>query len=86
MSRIITPEGMVPGQDGKPDRPPTMEERLALALNLWKLQRKDEAFATTLNCIAYLSHGMAGMAKHVARIEKQNVALHERLIKLESDK
>lgn len=70
MGRIITPDGMVPGQDGKPDRPPTLQERVELALEHWQFKRKDEAFATALNAIAYLSNGLAGLAKLSDRNQK----------------
>jgi len=81
--RIVTPDGMIPGNDGKPDRPPTLEERLNSALEHWRFKRKDEAFATALNAIAYLSSGLAGMAKLTEVMRSENDVLMKRVEALE---
>lgn len=90
MNRIVTPDGMVPGGEGKPDRPPTLEERIETALEHWQYKRKDMAFATALNCIAYLGSGLSGFARITGdmRIENENLrnqvtALEKRLAVLE---
>lgn len=77
MGRIVTPDGLIPGEDGKPDRPPPMQDRIELALNHWKFNRRAEAFATALNCIAYLSNGLAGLAKSNEALRIQTVAYQE---------
>jgi hypothetical protein len=84
MNRIVTPDGMVPGQGDQPPRPPTLQERLDAALEYWKFKRKDEAFATALNAIAYLSSGLAGMAKLTKQLEDSNAALTKRVEALEA--
>ena len=84
MNRIVTPDGMVPGGEDKPSRPPTLQERLDQALHFWKFKQKDEAFATALNAIAYLSAGLAGMAKLTAHLEKSNEELTKRIAALEA--
>jgi len=81
--RIVTPDGMIPGNEGQPDRPPTMRERLEAALDHWRFKRKDEAFATSLNCIAYLSNGLAGMAKLTEQMRTENEELRKRVSALE---
>lgn len=83
MNRVVTPDGMIPGGEGKPDREPTLQERLDLALHYWKLKRKDEAFAMALNAIAYLSAGLAGMAKLTDVMRSENDALMKRIEALE---
>lgn len=81
--RIVTPQGFIPGDEGKPDRPPTLQERLDLALKHWQFKRKDEAFATALNSIAYLSSGLAGMAKLTDVMRSENDVLRKRIDELE---
>lgn len=81
--RIVTPDGMVPGNDGQPDRPPTLKERLDTALDHWRFKRKDEGFATALNAIAYLSAGLAGMAKLTEVMRSENEVLRNRVDALE---
>lgn len=76
-NRIVTPDGMIPGGDGKPPRPPRLEERLDLALEHWKFKRKDEAFATALNAIAFLSMGVAGLAKSNEHLRQRLEALEK---------
>lgn len=83
MNRIVTPDGMIPGGEGKPDRPPTLEERINAALEHWQFKRKDQAFATALNCIAYLGSGLAGMAKITEAMRKENDELRTRVTALE---
>lgn len=79
MGRIITPDGFIPGQDGKPDRPPTMQERITSALEHWKYKRRDEAFATSLNCIAFMSNGLAGLAKSNEALRVENEQMRSRV-------
>lgn len=83
MSRIVTPQGFIPGGDGKPDRPPTLQERVDTALEHWRFKRKDEGFATALNCILYLSTGLAGLAKLTGELKAVNEALSKRIAVLE---
>lgn len=83
-NRIVTPEGFLPQGDGKPARPPTLQERLDAALEHWQYKRKDQAFATALNAIAYLSAGLAGMAKLAETLEKSNEELRTRVSALEA--
>lgn len=82
--RIVTPRGFIPEGDGKPERPPTLEERINAALEHWQYKRKDQAFATALNCIAYLSSGLAGMAKITDVMRRENEALSKRVAALEA--
>jgi len=81
--RIVTPDGMIPGNDGKPDRAPTLQERVDAALEHWQFKRKDQAFATALNCIVYLSSGLAGMAKLTEVMRSENDSLRKRVDALE---
>jgi hypothetical protein len=83
MSRIVTPEGMIPQGDGAP-RPPTLQERVNEALEHWQFKRKDQAFATALNCILYLSSGLAGMAKLTQALEEKDKAREGQLEELRS--
>lgn len=80
--RIVTPDGQIPTPDGG-KRPPTLQERLDIALEHWQYKRKDMAFATALNAIAYLSHGLAGMAKITKQLEDGNAALVARVKAME---
>jgi len=82
-TRIVTPDGMIPGSDGKPDRPPTLKERLDTALRFWQTAQKDKAFATSLNAIAYLSSGLAGMAILTEQMRVENEELKKRVAALE---
>lgn len=62
-----------------------MKERLDLALEYWKGGRKNEAFATSLNCIAYLSQGLHGLAKSNEALRVQLVQYqeaHKELVKV----
>lgn len=90
MNRIVTPDGMIPQGDDAP-RPPTLEERLQTAVVMWKQGQKAQAFATSLNCIAYLSKGLAGLATltgHMREesegLRKQNEELKKRIEALEA--
>lgn len=83
-NRIVTPDGMIPGNDGQPDRPPTLQERVQSALEHWQFKRKDQAFATALNCVVYLSSGLAGMAKLTDEMRKENDDLRRRVAALEA--
>ncbi len=76
MSRIVTPDGMLPQSDGPP-RLPTLQERLEQAVEHWTFKRKDLGFATALNCIAFISSGLAGLNKIVMTCEADNKALRE---------
>lgn len=73
-NRIVTPDGMVPQSDGPP-RPPTLQERLQTAVDHWQYKRRDLAFATALNCIAFISTGLAGLNKVVMNLEEENAGL-----------
>jgi hypothetical protein len=83
MSRIITLDGLIPQGPDKPARPPTLEERLNSALEHWQFKRKDQAFATALNAIAYLSAGLAGMAKLTEQMRIENEDIKKRITTLE---
>lgn len=85
-NRIVTPDGFIPQGGDQPARPPTLQERLDLALEHWKFQRKNEAFATALNAIAYLSAGLSGMAKLTEQMRVENDELKKRLAALEAAK
>ncbi len=67
---------MIPTPDGG-SRPPKMEERLETALEHWKHHRRAEGFATALNCIAFLSNGVAGLAKSNESLRLQLVQYQE---------
>lgn len=84
MGRIVGPDGMVPQPDGS-SKPPPMQERIEMALEHWKYKRRDEAFATALNCIAFLSNGLAGLAKSNEALRVQVVQwteAHKELVKV----
>lgn len=84
MGRIVGPDGLIPQPDGG-SKPPVMQERIELALEHWKFNRKAEAFATSLNCIAFLSSGLAGLAKSNEQLRVQTVAYqqaHTELVKV----
>ena len=82
-NRIVTPQGFIPGDNGQPDRPPTLQERLDTALEHWRFKRKDEGFATALNAIAYLSAGLAGMARLTEQMRVENAEMRNRVAALE---
>lgn len=68
-NRIVGPDGRIPMGDG-PSREPTLAERLQLAVNLWNQGKKGEAFATSLNSIAYLSQAFAAFPKLTGEMQK----------------
>lgn len=83
MNRITTPDGLIPQPNGPP-RPPTMEQRIQTALEHWQFKRKDLGFATALNCIAYLSSGLAAMAKITNQLEQENDARKKEVAELKA--
>lgn len=78
MSRIYTPDGNIASSgdnsDGK-GRPPTLKERVDEALKCWEAKNYDMGFAHALNSVLYLSNGLSGLAKLVAKLEASNAKL-----------
>lgn len=83
-NRIVGPTGQPIGGDGK-QRSPTMEERLQAALEFWRTNQKDMAFATALNAIAYQSSGLSGLAKLVKKSDATIDELRKRIEQLEGN-
>jgi hypothetical protein len=77
MSRIYTPDGNIASSgdgEGK-GRPPTLKERVDEALKCWEAKNYDLGFAHSLNAVLYLSNGLSGLAKLVAKLEASNAKI-----------
>lgn len=83
-NRIVGPNGLIPTPDGK-GRPPTTEERIQAALNLWQQGRKNEGFATALNAIAFVSQGLAIISTNFLRVAQHEEAMKRELAELRED-
>lgn len=82
-NRIVGPSGQPLDSDGK-QRTPKMEERVIAALEYWKNNQKDMAFATALNAIAYQSNGLAGLAKLIRSLEDKVAKLSKEVEELKN--
>lgn len=86
-NRIVGLNGLPAGDDSTPPtKAPSMQERLVTASDDWNKHRKDKAFVGALNAIASLSNIICEMGRMCDRIQKENLALHVRLQKLEKAK
>ena len=72
-NRIVGLDGRP--MDGGQGKPPTAEERIALAENLWNCGKKTEAFQAALNAVAFACQAIHGIGKNFMIIDTREQAL-----------